>query len=86
MTTVLENVRIPTWALCYLVNADDSGLEPADKKLVDDWVEKTRNGGYLDVSCPREGSGPYFTPHPAFGPACDVEDCDVVIMKGDQDG
>ena len=84
MTTVLESVTIPTWALCYLVNGDSSGLEPEDKKLVDDWVEQTRKGGCLDVCC--QGSKPYFTGHPAFGLACDVEDCDVFITKGEQDG
>lgn len=83
--TVLEKVRIPTWALCYLVNADSSGLEPEDKKLVDEWVERTRDGGCVDVCCPAEGEEPYFCAHPAFGLACDVEECDVILTKGEQD-
>lgn len=73
---MLRGVRIPTWALGYLVNSDDSGLDAEDKKLVDDWVEKTRNGGRIDVCCP-DGE-PYFG-WPAFGLQCDVEDCDVVV-------
>lgn len=77
---ILRGVRIPTWALCYLINSDDSALDPEDKKTVDDWVEKTRNGGRIEVCRPREGSDePYFTRHPAFGLACDVEDCDVIL-------
>lgn len=85
MTTVLENVRIPTWALCYLVNSDDSGLDAEDRKTVDEWVERTRNGGSIDV-CPPSDGEPYFTSCPAFGTACDVEDCDVIITKGEHDG
>lgn len=75
---VLSGVRIPTWALCYLANSDASGLDAEDKKTVDEWVERTRNGGRIDV-CPPSDGEPYFTPYPAFGLACDVEDCDVVV-------
>lgn len=74
---IRSGVRIPMWALSYLVNNDDSGLDPEDKKTVDEWVERTRNGGRIDV-CPSHGE-PYFTSYPAFGLACDVEDCDVVV-------
>ena len=72
------SARIPTWAICYLVNADASGLDAEDKKTVDEWVERTRNGGRIDV-CPPPDAEPYFAPYPAFGPACDVEDCDVMV-------
>ena len=74
---IRSGVPIPTWALCYLVNADDSGLDAEDKKTVDEWVERTRNGGRIDV-CPSDGE-PYFSSWPAFGLACDVEDCDVIV-------
>jgi len=80
---LLRGVRIPTWALGYLVNSDDSGLDAEDKKTVDEWVERTRNGGRIDVCCPDDGGEPYFCSYPAFGLACDVEDCDVIITKGD---
>ena len=79
--TIHEGVKIPTWALCYLINGDDSGLEAEDKKLVDDWVEKTREGGRIDVCCPKEGEEAYFCRYPAFGLPCDVEECDVVVNK-----
>lgn len=74
----LRGVRIPTWALCYLVNSEDSGLDAEDRKIVDEWVEKTRNGGRI-VVCPPFGENQYFTSCPAFGPPCDVEDCDVIV-------
>ena len=72
------SVRIPTWAICYLVNSDDSGLDAEDRKTVDEWVERTRNGGRIDV-CPPSDGEPYFSSWPAFGLACDVEDCDVIV-------
>lgn len=75
---ILHGVRIPTWALCYLVNADASGLDAEDKKTVDEWVERTRNGGRIDV-CTLPVMEPYFSSWPAFGLACDVEDCDVIV-------
>lgn len=76
---ILSDVRIPAWALCYLVNADDTGLDAEDKKTVDEWVERTRNGGRIDVCCPDDGGESYFCSYPAFGLACDVEDCDVIV-------
>lgn len=79
----LRGVRIPTWAACYLVNADASGLDPEDRRTVDEWVEKTRNGGHIDVRPPSDGV-PYFTSYPAFGLACDVEDCDVIVDMSPQ--
>ena len=79
--TVLKKVPIPSWALCYLINADDSGLSPEDKQEVDSWVERTREGGRIDVCCPEEGGESYFHRHPAFGLPSDVEDCDVIVNK-----
>lgn len=73
---IIRGVRIPTWALGYLVNSDDSGLDADDKMTVDEWVERTRNGGRIDV-CP-VGKEPYFG-WPAFGLQCNVEECDVVV-------
>lgn len=73
----LRGVCIPTWALCYLVNSDASGLDAEDKKTVDEWVERTRNGGRIDV-CPPSDEEPHFG-WPAFGLQCDVEYCDVVV-------
>lgn len=72
------SARIPTWALGYLVNSDAGGLDAEDRKTVDEWVERTRNGGRIDV-CPPPDGEPYFSSYPAFGLACDVEDCDVVV-------
>ena len=74
---ILRGVRIPTWALGYLVNSDDSGLDVEDKATIAAWIKQTGNGG-IDVCPPSDGES-YFCSHPAFGLACDVEDCDVVV-------
>lgn len=84
--TIHKGMKIPSWALCYLINGDDSALDAEDKKLVDDWVERMREGGRIDVCCPEEGGEEYFCRHPAFGLPCNVEDCDVVIDKRPRHG
>jgi hypothetical protein len=80
MSKIVE--KIPTWALSYLVNADPSGLEEEDIKLVDDWCDMNN----VQLVCPIddvEGDmQPYFTSNPAFGLACDVIDC-IVLYNAD---
>lgn len=73
----MHAVKIPTWAMSYLVNGDDSALDEDDKATIDTWVERTRNGGSVHVHA--SDGEPYFCSCPAFGLACDVEDCDVVV-------
>lgn len=65
--------RIPQWAVCYIVNADDSGLEPYDKKLVDDYVGGLERKG-LRLVCPIDGTESEFELYPAFGLACGTVD------------
>ena len=77
MDKIIE--KIPSWALCYLVNADPSGLTDEDIKLVDDYCERKNIG----IVCPindsiEEEMQPYFTAYPAFGLACDVVDCIII--------
>jgi len=38
-----NNLKIPTWALSYIVNADDSGIDEEEKQMVDDYLEKFEN-------------------------------------------
>lgn len=70
---------IPTWALCYLINSDPSGMTDEEINEVDTWCKD--NG--ISVVCTasdKEGeSEPYFTHYPAFGLPCDVIDCNVII-------
>jgi hypothetical protein len=71
--------KIPSWAVCYLVNDDPSGLSDEDIRLVDEYCELHQ----VVLVCPIDKDieaemQPYFTPNPAFGPACDVLDCIVM--------
>ena len=65
---------IPQWAVCYLVNADDSALTPEDKKTVDDYVERLLKKEHLRLLGPIDGTESEFEPHPAFGLACGTVD------------
>jgi len=92
MTTISEynELPIPTWALCYLVNADASGLEDGEQEMVDKYMEQfykeaKEKGGHVIFSPEADENGEnkesYFTWNPEFGLACDVEDCTVLIVK-----
>lgn len=72
LTTIVEH--IPQWAVCYLVNSDDSGLEPEDKKMVDEYVNRLLERDGLSLEGPIEGSEREFCNTPAFGLACDTVD------------
>ena len=87
MKTISEykDMRVPTYALSYLVNGDASGLEDNDQTNIDKWFEQfateAKNcGGQVIFSTPDNGE-PYFSHCPEFGLACDVEDCTVLICK-----
>lgn len=68
--------KIPTWALCYIINGDASGLEDEDIEMVDDFCSQFPGAIY----CPKTEEG-YFTTRPAFGLACDVVDTEIIIFE-----
>jgi len=75
--------RIPQWAVCYLVNSDDSGLTPEDKKTVDDYVKRLLKKERLCLVFPIDGTENEFCAHPAFGPACDTVDFAAEELRND---
>ncbi len=77
-TTVVEGV--PQWAVCYFVNADMSGLDEEDLKLVTEY-EKNLLGQGLRLITPIEGTEDAFNPYPAFGLACDTVDFYAEVIK-----
>lgn len=69
--------KIPTWAICAIINDDRTGLTDEDIRMIEDWFAET---GYDHIRCPNEDAEPYFTPYPAFGLACDVYDVECLIF------
>ena len=80
-----NNLRIPTYALSYLINGDNSGLDDQDKQNIDSYMSKFYNlaedhDGYVIFS--QENEEEYFSSHPEFGLACNVQDCIILIVAG----
>lgn len=75
----LTKEPIPTWALCYLINGDPTGLTDEEIAMVDKWYEQNK----VEVVCTapdQEGEYcPYSTHYPAFGLPTEVIDCNVMM-------
>lgn len=72
--------RIPTWALCYLINSDPSGLTDEEMAMVDKWYAENN---VMDICTATEQEGecyPYFSHCPAFGLPAEVVDCHVMTL------
>ena len=63
----IEN--IPDWAASVLMYGDYSGLNEESKALVDCFIDKMANDGYL-LASPIDGTENEFCLNPAFGDAC----------------
>lgn len=75
METSVE--KVPTYALCYLVNGDATGLTEQEINEIDSLLREQS----VELVCPPEPDEewkPYFSHYPWFGESCEVIDCDVV--------
>lgn len=68
----IDTIDLPLWALCYLTNADTSGLTDEDIALADTW--EASYGAPITIET--EGNT-YFTYYPEFGKACDCVDATI---------
>lgn len=68
--------RFPEWAVCYFMYGDDSGLDPEDRRIADDWHGRLGLGRLVEAY---DGGGT-FCSDPEFGLACNV--CKAVFEKG----
>ena len=66
--------KIPSWALCYLINGDTDNLTDEDMDTITEFLERN---SVVNVCCPNEDEEAYFTHYPAFGLPCEVYDCEV---------
>lgn len=82
-----DELPIPGYALSYLVNGDDSGIDDEDKRAIDAYMEDYYKeakevSGSVIFSCSGE---PYHSKYPEFGEPCEVEDCTITILVDGQD-
>lgn len=77
-TTVVEG--IPQWAVGYFVNAETSGLDENDLKIVAEYEKKLLGQG-LRLTTPIYGTENSFNKYPAFGLACDTVDFDAEVVE-----
>lgn len=79
-----DNLQVPGYALPYLVNGDDSGLDPEDVKIIDKWYREFTTTARLkrgQVIFSVDSDEGYFSNLPEFGLPCDVYDCTILIVK-----
>lgn len=89
MKTIAEynGLKVPSYALPYLVNGDDSGITPEDKHNIDLWYKdyegRLQEGESLIFAVEDNEQEQYFTWNPEFGLPCDVVDCTILILGND---
>lgn len=69
--------KIPTWALCYIVNGDQTGLTDEEVQMINDIYHRQ----HIELICPDYESEPYFSTVPFFGKATEVMDCTVIFHQ-----
>lgn len=68
--------KVPTYALCYLVNGDATDLTEQEVNEIDSLL---REQAVELVYPPSDDEWqPYFSSCPWFGKPCEVIDCDIV--------
>lgn len=70
---------IPTWALCYLINGDRTGLNESELAMIDKWYADNKVQSIATAPENKWNTHTYFSHFPAFGLASEVVDCIVMI-------
>ena len=69
---------ITTWALCYLINGDRTGLNDTELAMIDKWYADNKVQTITTAPENEGNTHPYFSHFPAFGLASEVVDCIVM--------
>tara|TARA_R100000655_G_scaffold37974_2_gene72788 strand:- start:3204 stop:3479 length:276 start_codon:yes stop_codon:yes gene_type:complete len=74
----------PSYAICALMNGDTSGMEDADEKAFNAFLEREKGIDVWQIKEEEDGyCEPYFSNHPEFGLPCDCVDVvGIVFEKG----
>jgi hypothetical protein len=78
------DVKLPDYSLSYIHNNDASGIDAADVKAIDEYLQwyydkAAGMNGHVIIGCPDDD--PHFVHHPAFGLACMCYDTEILICK-----
>lgn len=76
----IDSIKLPTWALCYIVNNDSSGISDEDQEQVDEWIKETFPD-HIGLIFDQSEEGEFFTHSPPFGLACNCIQADVYGVR-----
>ena len=84
-TVFMREVRIPSYAMPYLINGDSSGINEDDIKVIDTWYQEYENmlweGQSIVIGMP-EKDYPEFYWNPDFGGlGADCFTCMISILE-----
>lgn len=71
---------IPTWALGYLINGDNTSLTEYEVAMIEKWYADNKVQTITTASENEGNTYPYFSHFPAFGFASEVVDCIVMTF------
>ena len=79
MLTLINTYKIPTFAICAIVNDDFSGLDDDDEKIIKEFINHFENGFIADWD--KNIESPYFSPYNDIYGYCgsDVIDVDFYL-------
>ena len=86
MQTIAEyNVKLPDYCLSYLINGDNSGLDPKDIKIIDSYMSEfyqiaEKTNSHVNI-CLDDNEEPFFTWSPSFGLACNCYNAKIILLK-----
>lgn len=77
---LLNTVDMPTWALCALINGDETGLSAEDSMVLEEWInEELDTSKGAPIFEPVAGEPEFFSTTPAFGLPCNCERVRIYI-------
>ena len=79
MLKYIDTYKIPTYAICAMVNDDYSGLDEDDEKNIKEFMNGFPNGFLADWD--KNIENPYFSYYPAFGGGSEVIDVDFYLPQ-----
>ena len=85
-TEVYDTVKVPSWAMSYIFNSDDSGLSDSEKNMIEGWYKSLESRCEVGIekiiiSLVSDFDDGYFSWTPEFGLGCTVYDCYIITTE-----